>query len=125
MPIHRSAGTTPFYLVLSLPPLELTLDHTALRNRVALTSELRKYYFQRLRYSISKKHMSLDRAQSRYKPNLINIFGHQSKLPTRKQFFDVYNQETGKDKFDNHDSVPFRVFSVGKLTTTIEREEYI
>ena len=43
MAIHRTTGTTPFDLVLSRPPPEFTIDHTARRRRSTTPFEKNDY----------------------------------------------------------------------------------
>ena len=66
MSVHSTIGTTPFDLVLSRPPPEITRD-LRLQSRARTARAQKSDYVQRLQVALQKASRSLQRAQARYK----------------------------------------------------------
>ena len=64
--VHRSTDTTPFNLVLALPPPEFSLHHSV-KLRAPLTAEQKNNYATRLEYAIQTAYSRLMKTQQRYK----------------------------------------------------------
>ena len=64
--VHRSTRTTLFDLVLTRPPPEFSLHHSARRHSTP-DATTRDYFKQRFDLSIQRAYKSLQRTQARYK----------------------------------------------------------
>ena len=120
--VHRSTRTTPFDLVLTRPPPEFSLHHSA-RRRSTPDANARDDFRQRLDLSIQKAYKSLQRTQARYKRDFDKrVRRVKSRIRAGDFIFlDSTDGATKPGKLQSPAEGPYKVLRQDKRTLTIDR----
>lgn len=121
--VPRTTRTTPFNLLLSLPPPLFHFDHSVC-SYTAPSKEQRKDYFWKLQRAIQNVRMSLHNTQAR----CMNDFDKHGRATTRNicagqyKYLDAPDGTTKESKLGNHALCPFRTIQNDTRTLILERE---
>ena len=119
--VHRATGTTPFDLVLSRPPPEMTLQHRV-NKRPKPTNLEKADFLARLQEAMQRAQTRLEKTQSRYKRDYDKSIRVANKDVRVGDWVLMDNPEHQPKKLEPHTQGPFRVLSNDGHTLTIDRE---
>ena len=118
--VHRSTRVTPFELVLSRPPPEITLTHKAKRNAEDRGKTDRQDFVERWQIALEKATASLKEAQKRYKANFDRRLRRVRQLKVGENvFLDIHDGGMKRHKLEHEIDGPFEVLEVSKETNTV------
>ena len=111
--VHRSTRVTPFELVLSRPPPEITLTYKAGSHPETRGKTHKQDFVERWKIALGKAAASLKEAQKRYKANFDRRLRRTRKLKVGENVF-LYLNDGGmkRSKLEHEIDGPFEILEV-------------
>ena len=118
--VHRSTRVTPFELVLSRPPPEITLTYRG-RDQPETRGKTHKQDFvERWKIALGKAAASLKEAQKRYKANFDQRLRRTRMLRVGENvFLDLHDGGMKRSKLEHEIDGPFEILEVSTATNTV------